>query len=170
MKKLLMTAGVATMASLTAVAGVSGLVSAQSTKAGSPAMAQTAAIDSDGAADNTAKEVAAQAGTPEKEVTEHTQNGEDEAQVKQSRQASLNLAVSEGKLTQAQADDLMAHMEALMPQRVKAGFEGKTLAEREAITRAAADTYNQWAVTSGIPQQYLPVVQFDNGLSIQEMF
>lgn len=160
MQKILVTAGIATITSVAAVSGVSGLVSAQAKTDGSQADKMTATSQVSDA------------------IKEEHASSTDSVSVDQQRQASLNQAVSQGKLTQTQADQIMAHMQALAPQHVKnANFQTMSESQRDAYMRQIVDSYNQWANSSGIPEQYLPNVQFNDAhvgnkdvVSIEEKF
>lgn len=82
-----------------------------------------------------------------------------EAQHAQMYADSLTKAVADGRLTQDQADKLIAKQKELESQREanKADFQNKTESERQAEMQKHKDELNQWAKDNNIPQEYLPV-------------
>lgn len=70
------------------------------------------------------------------------------------RGVSLEQAVKDGKLTQAQADLIKAKHQEL---RQSMNLQGKTAAERQAALTAQADALKQWAKDNGIPEEYAQI-------------
>ncbi len=69
------------------------------------------------------------------------------------RMAPLAQAVSNGKLTQAQADLITAKIKEL--KTATDNLKGKTPAERMAIMKTQTASLKQWATDNKIPAQYL---------------
>ncbi|HEX3099736.1 MAG TPA: hypothetical protein VHQ41_02065 [Patescibacteria group bacterium] len=81
-----------------------------------------------------------------------------EAQHQQEEAARLSQAVTDGKLTQDQADKITAKRAELESQREanKTTFQSQTPAERQAAMKAQMDSLKQWATDNNIPAGYLP--------------
>ncbi len=82
-----------------------------------------------------------------------------DTQRQQAEKDRLTQAVKDGKLTQDQADKISAKMIELQAQREanKNAFEGKTLAERQALIKTEMDSLKQWATDNKIPTEFLPL-------------
>jgi hypothetical protein len=65
-------------------------------------------------------------------------------------------AVSGGKLTQDQADKIMAKKTELEVQ--KTSLEGKSREERRSAIKAQMDSLKQWATDNNIPREYIPFI------------
>lgn len=85
-----------------------------------------------------------------------------QAQRQQAEKDRLAQAVTDGKLTQDQADKITAKQQELQAQRQadKTALQGKTPAERQAARKSEMDSLKQWAADNNIPLQY---VQFGFG-------
>lgn len=85
---------------------------------------------------------------------QHTQM---QAQKLQSFKDRLATQVTNGKLTQDQANKLIAKMQELMAkhQANMANLQNKTQAERKAIMQEEMQSLKQWAADNNIPAQYL---------------
>lgn len=66
----------------------------------------------------------------------------------------IKQAVTDGKLTQDQADKILAKKAELEAQR--ASLVGKTLEERKALQKTHMDALKQWATDNNIPQEFMP--------------
>lgn len=191
MKKILVAAGITAISGVSSVFAINGVSALTSNgdkdatnKTSSSAVVEHSAAEDQARADKMAyatahpDEVGKQGDATGAIKEDHGKAGSDEseAEVKQQRQAFLDQAVAAGKITQAQATELQAQMDKLMPQVIKPQFEGKTDAERDAIVKAAVDAFNQWAQSQHISSDVLPVVQFHDNtsgkgvLSIEEKF
>lgn len=84
-----------------------------------------------------------------------------EAQRKQEFTDRINQAVTEGKLTQEQADKILAKKAELETQRTN--LEGKTQEECRTAMKEQMDSLKQWATDNNIPQGYLPFGGFGMG-------
>lgn len=76
----------------------------------------------------------------------------------------INQAVTDGKLTQDQADKIIAKKAEFEAQRTN--LEGKTEEDRQAamiIRKKQMDSLKQWATDNGIPQEYIPFLGFGIG-------
>ena len=80
-----------------------------------------------------------------------------QAQMQQKETDRINAAVTAGKLTQDQANKIIAKKAELQTQEAafKASLEGKTKAEIQAAIKAQMDALKQWATDNNIPLQYL---------------
>jgi histidinol phosphatase-like enzyme len=82
---------------------------------------------------------------------------EQHAQMEAAHQAqekiALQQAVTDGKLTQAQADLITAKRAELETARLS--LEGKTKEERDALMKTQMDALKQWATTNNIPVGYV---------------
>lgn len=69
----------------------------------------------------------------------------------------INQAVSDGKLTQDQANKILAKKAELKSQMpaLMASLEGKTQAEKQALMKEHKDALTKWANDNNIPLQYL---------------
>ncbi len=78
-------------------------------------------------------------------------------QMEQTFTDNINQLVTEGKLTQDQANKILAKKAELESQEAafKASLEGKTKAEVQAAIKAQMDSLKQWATQNNIPLQYL---------------
>lgn len=65
----------------------------------------------------------------------------------------LTQAVKDGKLTQTQADQLVAKRQEL--KTLMDSLKGKTREETEAARKTAMEKFNTWATTNNIPQEFL---------------
>lgn len=87
---------------------------------------------------------------------------EHHTQMQQQHQADeatrLSQAVTDGKLTQDQADKITAKRAELQAQREsdKTKFESMSDSERQAAMKAKMDELKQWATDNNIPAGYLP--------------
>lgn len=73
----------------------------------------------------------------------------------QEAKARLDQAVKDGKLTQAQADQIIAKQQEL--KTLMESLQGKTRAETEAARKTAMEDLKTWATTNSIPQEYLHI-------------
>ncbi len=76
-----------------------------------------------------------------------------EANRLQEAKARLEQAVKDGKLTQAQADQIVAKQQEL--KTVMESLKGKTREEAEAARKTAMDNLKTWAASNNIPHEYL---------------
>lgn len=83
------------------------------------------------------------------------------AQHEQMATARINQAVTDGKLTQAQATLIIAKHAEL--KTFRASLEGKTEAEQMAAMKAQMESLKQWATDNGIPREYLGGHAFGKG-------
>lgn len=85
-----------------------------------------------------------------------------ETQHQQMLQNRLSQAVSEGKLTQEQADKLVTKMEDLHDSREanRDDFRSLTQEERQAQIDQQKQELEQWAQDNGIPTEFLPFGNF----------
>lgn len=83
-------------------------------------------------------------------IDQHTQIQTQQQQVYKDRIAK---AVTNGKLTQAQADKILAKMAELTT--FKASLLGKTPTEIKTAMKAQMDSLKQWAKDNNIPKNYL---------------
>jgi hypothetical protein len=69
----------------------------------------------------------------------------------------LATAVTNGKLTQDQADKIIAKVQELQTQREanRDSMEGKTIEERRQIMQQEMTSLKQWATDNNIPMEYL---------------
>jgi hypothetical protein len=69
----------------------------------------------------------------------------------------INQAVTDGKLTQDQANKILAKKAELQAQRQSqvASLQGKTKAEIQAEMKTQMDALKQWATDNNIPMEYL---------------
>ncbi len=85
------------------------------------------------------------------------QQAQQKAQMEANRQQSftdrINKAVTDGNLTQAQANLILAKKTELDSQKID--LQGKTKEEIQTSMKAQADALKQWATDNNIPQQYL---------------
>lgn len=81
-----------------------------------------------------------------------------ESQHKQMEQARLSQAVTDGKLTQAQADAITAKQAEMQADREanKDSFGSKTEAERKTEMEAKKADLEQWATDNNIPKEFMP--------------
>ncbi|MFA6189938.1 MAG: hypothetical protein WC711_00260 [Candidatus Staskawiczbacteria bacterium] len=79
------------------------------------------------------------------------------SQMVQKNTDKVNEAVANGKITQDQANKILAKRAELEAQRVafRASLEGKTKTEIQTAMKAHRDTLLQWAKDNNIPEQYL---------------
>lgn len=84
-----------------------------------------------------------------------------EAQREQTFTDRINQAVTDGKLTQDQADKILAKKAELEAQRTS--LEGKTEEERRTAMKGQTDALKQWVIDNNIPQEYLPFLGFGMG-------
>lgn len=87
------------------------------------------------------------------EAQRETQRTEMEAKRTQEFADRLSQAVTEGKLTQEQADKITAKKAELKTQ--KTNLEGKTEEERQTAMQEQKDSLKQWATDNNIPQEYI---------------
>lgn len=83
------------------------------------------------------------------------QKAQIEAQMQQAFTNRINAAVTAGKLTQAQADLIIAKQAELKAN--EATFESMTPADRQAAMKTQMDSLKTWATTHNIPEAYLPL-------------
>jgi hypothetical protein len=104
------------------------------------------------------------------QVGDHTQNDRikdekvgDHTKVKKGEgpSAEFDKLVTQGKITQAQADQLKAKFSEI--ENFKQSMEGKTEQERNAILRAKIDSFQQWAATQNFPAGVLPTFIVHDG-------
>lgn len=76
-----------------------------------------------------------------------------ESRMKQERAERLATAVSEGKLTQAQADLITAKQDEM--RTLHESLKGKTKEEVKAAMESNKASWEQWAKDNGIPAEYL---------------
>jgi len=86
---------------------------------------------------------------------------ETQAQRQQEFTTRINQAVTDGKLTQTQANAILAKMTELQTQKEE--LENKTPEERRTIMKERMDTLKQWMTDNNIPQQYCPFMGFGMG-------
>ncbi len=84
-----------------------------------------------------------------------------EARREQTFTARISQAVTDGKLTQEQADKILAKKAEINTQ--KTNLEGKTKEELRAAMKAQMDSLKQWATDNNIPQEYLSFLGFGMG-------
>ncbi len=85
------------------------------------------------------------------------QHSQMEAQFQQGYKDRLTQAVTDGKLTQEQADKITAKAQELKTQREasKDAFQNKTETERRAFMKEQMDSLKQWATDNNIPMEYM---------------
>ncbi len=76
-----------------------------------------------------------------------------EANRLQEAKARLDQAVKDGKLTQAQADQITSKQQEL--KTLMESLQGKTREEAEAARKTALENLKTWAATNNIPQEFL---------------
>lgn len=91
---------------------------------------------------------------------QHTQMKAQHAEMQKVRLAQ---AVTAGKLTQAQADLILAKKAELEASREanRSALEGKTQVEREVFMKTQAENIKAWLTANNIPQEYM--MGFDGG-------
>lgn len=85
------------------------------------------------------------------------QHAQMEAQHQQEYKDRLAQAVTDGKLTQEQADKITSKAQELQTQREtnKNDFQNKTETERRAFMKEHLDSLKQWATDNNIPIEYM---------------
>jgi hypothetical protein len=93
------------------------------------------------------------------------QHAQMEAQKQQNFKDRLAQAVTDGKLTQAQADLIIAKQQELQAQREanKTSMQNMTQAERHATMQAQMTALKQWVADNNIPQQFMFFGGFGKG-------
>lgn len=86
------------------------------------------------------------------------QQKQEEANREQMFTDRLNQAVTDGKLTQDQANKITAKKQELESQREanKASFDSQTDAQRKAAMEQQMADLKQWATDNNIPQEFMP--------------
>lgn len=90
------------------------------------------------------------------------QKAEMEVQQKQAFTDRINQAVTNGKLTQEQADKILAKKAELETQTES--LQKMTQEERQTAMKEQMDSLKQWATDNNIPQQYLMFGGFGRGM------
>ena len=75
--------------------------------------------------------------------------------------AEFDKFVTEGKITQDQANQLKAKFAEV--ENFKFGLENKNEQERDAILRAKVDTFKQWVATQHLPAEVVPTLLVHDG-------
>lgn len=83
------------------------------------------------------------------------QKAQMDAQMQQAFTDRINAAVTAGKLTQAQADLIIAKQTELKAN--EATFESMPPAQRQAAMKTQIDSLKVWATANNIPEAYLPL-------------
>jgi uncharacterized membrane protein YhiD involved in acid resistance len=85
------------------------------------------------------------------------QHAQMESQHQQEYKDRLAQAVTDGKLTQEQADKINAKAQELQTQREtnKNDFQNKTETERRAFMKEQMDSLKQWATDNNVPMEYM---------------
>lgn len=86
---------------------------------------------------------------------------ERQAEMEQNFKDRINQAVTDGKLTQDQADKILAKKSELIAFRE--GLQGKTKDEIASAIKAEADSLKQWLQDNNIPEGYLGFGRFGVG-------
>ncbi len=138
-KKKLVVAAAATAIGLSAVLGV-GLASAQSQSSG-----QSTLVD----------QIAQKFNLNKNDVQKvfDDNRAEHEAKREQNMKARLDQAVKDGKLTQAQEDQILAKLQEM--KTFMDSLKDKTPEERHAAMKTKHDELIQWAKDNNIPEQYV---------------
>ncbi len=109
---------------------------------------------------NLVKAIAEKFGLNQTEVQQvfDDQHAQMQQQHKADEATRLSQAVTDGKLTQDQADKITAKRAELDAQREsdKAKFDSMTDSERQAAMKTKMDELKQWATDNNIPAGYLP--------------
>lgn len=85
------------------------------------------------------------------------QKAQMQTQMQQKSTDRINQAVTDGKLTQDQANKILAKETELKSQQAsfQASLQGKSKADIQAAMKAQMDSLKQWATDNNIPMQYL---------------
>ena len=95
------------------------------------------------------------------ETERQAERAKTDAQRQQEFTDKIKQAVTGGKLTQAQADLIIAKKAELEVQ--KTSLEEKTREERQTIMKQQMDSLKKWISDNNIPQEYCPFVGFGMG-------